>query len=241
MFIETSVKKVTTTMVALSFGPGLLIFFVTLPNVMIGTILAGVVIVLGWQIPKLFVDNLYEGRNKKFNDQMVDGLTILANGVKAGLTVPNAMERVVENMANPIRQEFNLVLSQIRLGLSLEEAFNNLAERIPVADVQMFVMAVNILGETGGDMSETFQTIVETIRDRQKIQKKIEAMTAQGVWQGIIITLLPFGLMAMFLVMDPAFVMPMFTQPLGWALLFVMLVLQTVGGLMIRKIVRIEV
>ena len=160
MFVETDSKKVTLTMIAISFGPGFLIFFILLPNLILGMILGGIVTILGWQVPRYIIQYLFKKRSDLFVNQMVDGLTLLSNGVRSGLTVPQSMERVVENLPAPINQEFGLVLSQMRLGLSLEEALNNLGERVPMPDVQMFVTTVNILKETGGDMSETFSIIV---------------------------------------------------------------------------------
>jgi tight adherence protein B len=151
------------------------------------------------------------------------------------------MERVVENMKNPMSQEFALVLSQMRIGRSMQDALNDLGTRIPRPDVQMFVTAVNILQETGGNLAETFQTIVYTVRERQKVQKKIEALTAQGITQGVIITLVPFFLLGVFSLVDPKYVEPLFSTTLGLLALVAVLVLQVLGGLMIRKIVRIDV
>jgi tight adherence protein B len=100
---------------------------------------------------------------------------------------------------------------------------------------------VNILKETGGNLAETFQTIVTTVRERQKVEKKIQALTAQGTMQAIIISLVPFLLLAMFLVLDPNYVMPLFTKPLGWVALALMLMLQTIGLVVMKKIVTIKV
>ena len=82
--------------------------------------------------------------------------------------------------------------------MAVEEALNEFGERIPRADVQMFVTSVNILKETGGNLAETFQTITTTVRERQKVEKKIQALTAQGTMQAVIISLVPFFLMGMF-------------------------------------------
>ena len=105
----------------------------------------------------------------------------------------------------------------------------------------MFVVAINILKETGGNMAETFTTIVSTIRERQKLEKKISAMTAQGIMQGIIVTSIPFILGAVFFAIDPGFISPMFETTLGLVLLAAMLALQVIGGMMIKKIVTIKV
>lgn len=241
MFVEVDSKRITIAMLLVSFGLGALAFLAVWPNVMIGLVLGSVVTMLGWSIPKTVVTNMWEKRCNRFTDQMVDGLTIMSNGVKAGLSITQSMERVVENMKGPISQEFNLVLNKQRLGMSLEEAFSELGERVPRQDVQMFVTAVNILKETGGNLAETFSTIVTVIRERQKIEKKIQAMTAQGIMQAVIITLVPFILLGVFLVMDPNYVKPLFGKPLGWFALVLMLGLQVIGGVMMKKIVTIKV
>lgn len=241
MFVEVQIQKVTITVLLLSGGMATVIFLLFLPNWIAGLLFGGIFYIAGLRLPPLIVKNLYDKRSSKFVDQMVDGLTIMANGIKSGLTVPQAMERVVENLPPPISQEFSLILSQLRLGRSLEEALIELAERIPMQDVQMFVTGINILKETGGNLAETFETIVLTIRERQKIEKKIQAMTAQGLMQGIIVTLVPFGLIGLFMVVDPGYMKPMFNSTLGLFILFLMLVLQIIGGLVIRKIVKIKV
>jgi tight adherence protein B len=241
MFVEVDRKKITMGLLLMSFGLGSIVFLALLPNVWLGAILGCVVTVGGWSFPPLIVRGMFDRRSDLLVSQMVDGLTIMANGIKSGLSVTQSMERVVENLPNPISQEFGLVLSQIRLGRSVEEALVDFGERIPKADVQMFVTAINILKETGGNLAETFTTIVVTIRERQKIEKKIQAMTAQGLMQGIIISLVPILLILMFLMIDPTYVKPMFNTTFGLILLFMMFALQIIGGITIRKIVKIKV
>lgn len=241
MFVEIDGRKVTGAMLMISFGLGGLVFFLFWPHVLIGLGAGAVVTVLGWRLPKRLIDIYADRRCGQFVDQMVDGLTLMSNGLKSGLSIPQAMKIVVDNMPDPISQEFNLMISQQALGLSLEEIYNDLARRIPYPDVQMFVTSVNILKDTGGNIAVTFDTIVKTIRERIKIEKKIAAVTAQGVMQGTIITAMPFILLLLFYFMDPAFIAPLFNKPLGWVMLTIMLVLQIIGGLMIRKIVKIKV
>jgi tight adherence protein B len=241
MFVEADHRRITLIMLLVSFGLGLLMFIILWPNYLAGLILGAAVTVAGWSVPKTVATALYNKRCNQVIDQMVDGMTIMANGIKSGLSVTQSMERVVENLKNPISQEFALVLSKIRLGRTVEDGLNELSERVPRPDMQMFVLAVTILKETGGNMAETFETINETIRERQKIQKKIEALTSQGIAQGVIVTLVPFFLMFVFMIIDPNYIRPLFTTTLGIILLLVMIGLQIIGGLMIRKIVKIEV
>ncbi len=241
MFVEVEKQKVTRTMIAMSFGLGLFVLIVTWPNVGVGLFFGSIITVLMWQLPRYLVDFLAERRRRELTDQMTDAMTLMANGISSGLSITQAMERVATSLPNPISQEFNLVLSQTRIGLSVEEALNALGERIPEPEVQMFVTSINILKETGGNLAETFTTISELIRERQKIQKKIEAMTAQGVTQGVIISLVPFILLAVFLVLDPGYIRPLFTTTLGWICIFLVLALEVIGGLAIRKVVTIKV
>ncbi|UYL10448.1 type II secretion system F family protein [Bdellovibrio sp. SKB1291214] len=241
MGMETDQKKITILILLLSFGLGALVFLAFWPSVIVGAVFGCSITIAGWQLPLLIVRFLYERRCTVFVDQMVDGITIMANGIKAGSNPQESMKRVVEIMGNPISQEFSQVLYQMQVGDSFESALNDLGNRIPRPDVQMFVTSINILKETGGNLAETFQTIVTVIRERQKVEKKIQALTAQGMMQGIIVTLVPFFLLGVFAVIDPTFIKPMFTTTLGLVLLFAMLALQIIGGVLIKKLVTIKV
>lgn len=241
MFIEFDKKKITLILLLTSFGLGGIVFLALWPHIVMGALLGGGITVAGWSLPKVLITYMWNKRCTRITNQMVDGMTIMSNGIKAGLSVTQSMERVVENMRGPLPQEFRLILNKLRLGMSIEEALNEFGERVPRQDVQMLVTAINILKETGGNLAETFAMMTLTIRDRQKVEKKIEAMTAQGIMQGVIITLVPFLLLIVFLIIDADYVMPLFTRPLGWIALFIMLALQVIGGVMIKKIVTIKV
>ncbi|MCC6278201.1 MAG: type II secretion system F family protein [Oligoflexia bacterium] len=241
MFVEVDPKRLTMAMLLMSFGLGFLALLLFWPNVTSGLLFGSLLTFVGWKIPKLMVDLYYAQRASRFVDQLVDGLTLMSNGLRSGLSLTQAMKIVVDNMPNPMAQEFELMLSQNALGVSIEEVMNELAKRIPYPDVQMFVTAVNILKDTGGNISETFDTIAKTVRERIKIEKKIAAVTAQGVMQGIIITATPFVLLIIMALMDPAYIKPLFSQTLGRIILIAMVALQIIGGLMIRKIVKIRV
>lgn len=240
-YIETDEKKVFISLLLLSFGLGAVAFLAFWPNIMAGLLFGTSVGLAGWTLPKIILKGMWDKYCNRVVDQMVDGLTIMTNGLKAGLGLTQCLERVVVNMSGPLAQEFTVVLNQIRLSRTPEAALIEFGERIPRPDVQMFVTSVSILKETGGNLSETFTTIVNTVRERQKIEKKIDAMTSQATMQAIIVTLVPFALMVMFLVVDPAFIMPLFTKPLGWFALILMIGLQVMGGVMMKKIVTIKV
>lgn len=241
MSVEVDEKQVTWAILLLSFGLGGLFFIMFWPNIVMGLFFGATITVAGWSIPLLVVKYLYERRCTQFVDQMVDGLTIMANGIKSGSNAMQSMERVIEIMGNPISQEFRQVVTQHQFGQSFEEALLDLGDRIPRPDVQMFVTAINILKETGGNLAETFETIVTTIRERQKVEKKIQALTAQGLMQGLIVTMIPFILAVVFFIIDPNYIKPMFSTTLGLVLLLGMLGLQIIGGVVIKKLVTIKV
>lgn len=241
MFIETTPLRVSRYYAAylgLLFCLG--IFFLY-PSVGGGFAFGLLFTFVGWKIPSRIVRVLHRRRIKKFVLQMVDGLSLMSNALRSGLNVPQALQLVSDELSNPISQEFTLVLSQNKLGVSLEDALSNLTIRMPHDDIEMFTTSVNILKETGGNLAETFDSISYTIRERIKIESKIAAMVSQGVLQGIIVVLMPFALGAILYQIDPERIAPMFTTLPGWVLLTAMMTLQAVGGFTIWKIVQVRV
>ncbi len=241
MFIEIPSQRILIGLFTLSFGMGTMVFLAFLPDLFPGIPLGLVTAVVGWKAPKPVVDWMYRRRVNRFVMQMVDALSLMSNGLKSGLSVAQSMGLVAQEMPNPIQQEFNLVLSQNKLGVSLEEAFTALSIRIKADDVEMFVTSVNILKETGGNLAETFDTIVSTIRERLKVENKINALTSQGIYQGAFVMAIPPLLGAVFYQTDPEFMKPLFTTWMGWVIIMVILGLEAIGFVVIMKIVKIEV
>ncbi len=213
-----------------------------LPPIVLSIVTSIMLFYFAWRLPFLWYSFMIRpARIKKFSTQMVDALTLMSNGMKSGLNVPQTLQIVVDEMPNPISQEFRLILTENRIGLTFEKAFENLGRRIPSEDVSMFVTSVNILRETGGNISETFDTIAQTIRERMKLQSKIGAMVAQGMMSAIIVGALPWGLGVMLYLIDPVRMTPLFTTPLGWVILLAILILEAIGFVVILKIVKIRV
>lgn len=241
MMIEVPPERILLGQVALSLGLGMLVFILCLPNFTAGAVFGVIALVAGWVLPRPIVDLLYHRRCTLFVNQMVDGLGLMSNGMRSGLSVVQAMGLVAKEMPNPIQQEFNLILSQNKLGVSLEEAFLNLSRRVIADEVEMFVTSVNILKETGGNLAETFDTITTLIRERIKVENKIRAMTAQALTQGIILMAVPPFMGVVMAQSDPELMKPMFTHPLGWLILTVVVLLEIAAFVMIRKITKIDV
>ncbi len=241
MFIEISPDRILIGLFCVSFGLGSIVFLSFLPRLLPGLPLAILTTVIGWKAPKPVVDWMYKRRLEKFVLQMVDGLSLMSNGLKSGLSVVQSLGLVTQEMPNPIQQEFALILSQNKLGVSIEDAFTNLANRVRSDDVEMFVTSVNILKETGGNLAETFDTIVTTIRERIKVENKIAALTAQGMYQGYFVMSIPPILSVVFYQTDPDFMSPLFTTPLGWVAIAIIILLELVGYFVIMRIVNIDV
>lgn len=242
LFIEIDQNRVTYILLLMSVGNGLFVFFLLgfTTSWILGGILGLLASFVGFKAPRLIVNYLVERRIKKYASQMVDGLQLLSNGIRAGLSMPQAIGMVVAEMPPPISQEFNVLLQQNRIGVTLEECFENLAKRIPTQDNDMFVASVNILRETGGNLAETFDTIVGVIRERIRLQQKVDTYVAQGLMQGIVVGLMPYMIGIAYALNDPGSMKLLVTTPLGWVLLFFAILFDLAGFYVIMKIVQIK-
>jgi tight adherence protein B len=195
---------------------------------------------LFFKFPILLVNFLIKRRFHAYQAQLVDALSLLGNGIRAGLSVPQSIALIVEEMPSPISQEFNIILQQNKIGVPLEECFENLAKRVPNQDNDMFVASVNILRETGGNLAATFDTIVEVIRERGRLQQKVETYVAQGMMQGCTIAFMPFGIGFIYFLTDPKSMELVFSHPLGIIMLIAALILDGMGFFIILKVVQIK-
>lgn len=242
LFIEVKPEHVTYVLLGLSFGLGTitLIIFGIVGSWGAGVAMGLFIGFIGFKAPKPIVDYMVNKRVLAYQGQMVDGLTLLSNGLRAGLSVPQALGMVVDEMPPPISQEFGIILQQNRVGVTLEECFENLAARVPTQDNDMFVSSVNILRETGGNLAEVFDTIVSVIRERIRLKQKIDTATAQGKFQGFTIAAMPFVILAIFSANDPKLLPTMFSSAIGIVLFIAACILDAIGLVIILKIVKIE-
>ena len=243
MFIEVDPQKITWALLFMSIGSGILVFctLALLGKLALGVVAGIAALIAGWKLPRPLVDFFENKRKKKYQLQMVDALNLLANGLRAGLTVPQAIGMVVDELPAPVSQEFNLVLQQAKIGVPLDEALENLKKRVYTEDNEMFVTSVNILRETGGNLAETFDTIVMVIRERVRLQLKIETYIASGKIQAYIIGAMPFLMIGMFGSGDPEYFPLLFGTVLGVVFLIVICGMVALGMWVIMKIINIKV
>jgi tight adherence protein B len=197
--------------------------------------------VIGFFLPRVLVNIVKARRLRRFNDQLGDTINLIVNSLKAGYSMAIAMETVANNMPPPVSEEFRRVVIEIGLGLSLDDALNNILRRVPSADLDLLITAVTVQHEVGGNLAEILDTISFTIRERVRIQGEIKTLTAQGEFTGYLLSALPFILTLVISLMSRDYMEPMFTQPCGWIMMGVALVIIGLGFIIIRRIIKIEV
>jgi tight adherence protein B len=195
--------------------------------------------------PNLYVAFAARRRIKAFNNQLGDGITLMANSLRSGYSFLQSMDLVSREAPAPMSSEFRRVVQEIGLGLSTEEALGNLLRRVPSDDLDLLITAVNIQHEVGGNLAQILETIGHTIRERVRIKGEIQVLTAQGRISAYVITALPIALAIFITLINPDYMAPMFEfglPPDAWCCLPVTsLVLIIVGFFAIMKIVDIEV
>ncbi|MBR1588563.1 MAG: type II secretion system F family protein [Kiritimatiellae bacterium] len=207
---------------------------------------AGIALGLGaglftFTLPGRYVRFLRERRRIRFNEQLVTALGTMSNALRAGFSVNQAFESVVETGDKPISQEFSVFLQQLRVGMSFEDALASLDRRVASDDLTLVCTSIDIARRTGGNLTEIFDRISDTIRARMRIERRVRTLTAQGRMQGMIVSAMPLFLGIAMLVLKPEVMRPFVFSLKGAACIGVVLALVAVGWLIIRKIVRIEV
>lgn len=216
--------------------PGIVGYFIT--SNITGFLMLGIP---GLVFPRLYVRFRQMQRIKRIDNQLIDALMLISNSLKSGYSFQQGLELCSEESPEPISSEFRRVLMEVNLGMQMDEALDNLSERIPSEDLDLVITAVKIQKQIGGNLSEILDRIGHTIKERVRIKGEISTLTAQGKLQGIILTLLPPGLTIGIYMMDPEFMRPLFFTMMGKMLLGVAIVLQIFGAIMIKKIVDIKV
>ena len=184
---------------------------------------------------------LQKMRLEKFNDQLEESLLGMSNALRAGFSITQAIEMVVKQKRQPISVEFSLMLQQTRLGMSFDEALRNMCARVKSEDFDLVSGAIRTARVTGGDLTGVFDRLAAMIRERRRIQRRIQTLTAQGRLQGRVLASLPMFLLLILYWMKPEMIKNFFSQPIGIVLFLFVLLLEVCGFLVIRKIVNIDI
>lgn len=209
-------------------------------------VLAGAVV--GWWVPRFWLNRRKGQRLKKFNNSLADTITLIANALRSGSSFLQAIEMVVRETQPPISTEFNRVIREVNLGLPFEQALANLVRRVRSDDLELMTTAISIQHQVGGNLAEILDSIAFTIRERVRIKGEIKTLTAQQRMSGYVVAGLPIGLVGILMVIAPKFMDPMFQNPpalmglpLGVIILGAGGLMMVIGFFLIRRIVDIEV
>ena len=165
----------------------------------------------------------------------------MSNALRAGFSISQAFDCVVELGDKPICEEFQILQQQLRIGMSFEDALESMSSRVGSDDLTLVTTAILISRKTGGNVTEIFDKISDTIRGRQKIERKVKTLTAQGRIQGLVVSAMPVFLGIVMTILKPQMMIPFFTTRVGVGSIAAMIILITIGWLLIRKIIKIDV
>jgi len=198
--------------------------------------------VIGAFLPGLYVNSQKGKRLVKFNDQLPDMLNLVVNGLRAGYSTMQAMEAVSKELPSPICDEFKRVVQEMQLGIPMEKALENLLRRIPSEDLDFVVTAINVQREVGGNLAEIMDVISYTIRERVRIKGEIRALTAQAIYSGRALAIMPVGLLCILYFLNRTYVMEFFKNGFcGYVPLAVAGILIAFGYFVMTRIANVEV
>jgi tight adherence protein B len=218
-------------------GGVVLISFIVLKNPAFGLLATAI----AFYAPRIWLWRKRQKRMKAFNDQLADGIALLANSLRSGYSLPQALELLSRDARPPLAQEFARVNREVNLGLSPTDALGNVLNRVPSDDLDLFVTAINIQREVGGNLAEVLDAIADTIRDRIKLLGEVRVLTAQQSYAGYVVTGLPVVLAAVMFLISRSYMETLFTTLLGWCMLAVASMGIIAGFFAMRKIVKIRV
>jgi tight adherence protein B len=205
-----------------------------------GPVEAVVLLLLGFVSPLPLLWEAARRRRKAFDRQLPDVLATVASTLRAGHGLRIALRAVADDSSPPASQEFRRVLGEEGLGRPLDEAIEAMCGRIGSDDLTYVATAINVQSQTGGSLASLFDTLSETVRERQRHDRKVRALTSMGRMSATILISLPFGLTALMTAISPSYMKPLFTTSTGHALIGFSLVSMTIGALFLKRIVNVR-
>jgi tight adherence protein B len=196
---------------------------------------------LGASLPMLWLLQRRSSRLKAFEEQFPDALDLISRSLRAGHAFQAAIGMAADELTAPAAPEFKKVFDQQNFGLPLKDALNALTERVPLLDVKFFVTAVAIQRDTGGNLAEILDNLAHVVRERFKIQRQVRVHTAHGRITGFVLLALPAFLGIALTIINREHMRPLWEEPMGRTLILATIVMQLVGFVWIRKVIKIEV
>jgi len=236
MFIEIPVHKLILLDVSLPIIFGMAGFF------LFGSVYFALgCAAIGMVAPVFIIKKMAAMRKDKFSAQLVDALLILTSSLKAGLSLVQSFQVLTEEMPAPISQEFGLVVRQMQMGISLEEAMANLRKRLKIDELDMIVTAMMVARESGGNLTETFSRLIYTIQERNKLNSRVKVLCVQAQMQGVLMSILPVVFMFFVKQASPDFFDVFLKDNLGRMILAYAVVSEVVGVFLIMKLSKVDI
>lgn len=204
------------------------------------SVIAIMLFAIGLIFPLMFIKIKRRARVKKFDSQLSDALIIACSCLKSGLSFSQAMETIAKDMEAPISTEFALVLAEMSMGASLDEALERMNQRIDSSYLSLTISAVLIQKQTGGNLSQILENISNSIKEKMKLKKELDSATASGKMTGMLMGCMPVVLMILFYIVNPSFMLPLFQTSTGRIFLVVAAGLEIACFFLIKKIVTIK-
>lgn len=198
---------------------------------------AGVVV---GALPFVYLSYRRTRRLRKFERQLPEALDLIARALRAGHAFSAALKMAGEELSEPIAGELATVHDEVNFGVSLEQALTHLSERVPLTDLRYFVVAVLLQRESGGNLTEILTNLSQLIRERLKLMGKVRVLSSEGRLSAWILAIMPFFLAGVMNLVNPEFMHPLWTDPIGHSIIKWTLGMMFVGILIMRKIVKIR-
>jgi tight adherence protein B len=192
-------------------------------------------------VPCVWLMRRRSARQRRFEEQFPEALDLLARAIRAGHAFQTALGMVADELADPVGPEFKKTFEQQNYGLPLRDALNEMAARVAILDVRFFVTAVLIQRDTGGNLSEILDNLAHVVRERFKIKRQVRVHTAHGRFTGYVLLALPASLAIALSFINPEHMNLLFREKMGQTMLMGALVMQAVGFVWIRHVIKIEV
>lgn len=221
----------------IGFGLGLVLLLATG-----GKLIAGLIgLIIGLLGPAFYLSVKETRRTSEFLTLLPDTLQLIAGSLAVGYALPQAIDAVVRQGAEPVAGEFNKALVEARLGLPVEDALDGVAARMRSRDFSWVVMAIRIQRQVGGNLAEVLNNAANTLRERDYLRRQVRVLSAEGRLSAIILYALPFVFSAYLLIVRPTYIHSLYTDPIGIVLIFIGAGLLILGGFWLRAVIRVEV
>ena len=214
----------------------------TTGNTLVLRLVFGIIFLfIGLKMPMWIVNYLYNRRVKKFEMMLPDALSVMSNSLKAGLSLTQSIENLIDQSKPPISQEFELVMREYKLGKSIDAALQGLYDRLPTEDNEILVNTTSLLFETGGDIPSAIENVVHTIKERKRIRQKIDSMTAEGKAQAIMLLFIPIIMAVLLNSSQKETFSLMYTTIIGWLIILFCILWGALGVWTMWKTVQVKI